>query len=494
MATAANCKKNPIFSGFSEEQIQALLRSARTEVWDPLKVIFTEGDPPEYFYIILAGKVKVSRASGSGDEVSLGILTEGDFFGEMALLDGSARSATVSTLDRSEFLVIGQDDFMQLFRQSPPLIQALFKGVGNNIRRMNGEVLFRQEQNRELASNLERERMTAIIWNHSSSVEEAIQAAIDYVCGTGWSVGHAFMVSGDASKRLFSSSIWKIKESDHLKSFCRVSNVADLAVGEDLPGMVLASGKSIWIENLANELRCPRSEVAWECGLRSGLGIPAWSGDRVIAVLEFFSETHLRPDEVLLAAAAEVGRQLGNVFERKICEQQLLYRAMHDALTGLPNRTLLLDRLSLALARAKRDATYLFAVVFLDLDCFKGINDNLGHTFGDKVLMEVGRRLQSCARAVDVVGRIGGDEFVLLLEELKDRGEVEIVMDRVRKKLAMPLRIGEAEVCASASMGVAFALPHYELPEQILRDADGAMYLAKKKGRGLFEFFQPTTA
>ena len=147
-----------------------------------------------------------------------------------------------------------------------------------------------------------------------------------------------------------------------------------------------------------------------------------------------------------------------DITRRKEAEAALEHQALHDALTGLPNRTLFRDRLQRGVARADR-RHHLLAVLFLDLDNFKVINDSLGHQAGDALLVEVAGRLKSCVRAVDTVARLGGDEFTILLEELDTEAEATVVADRIGEALRAPMTIAEREVFVSASIGLALSGP-----------------------------------
>ncbi len=178
-----------------------------------------------------------------------------------------------------------------------------------------------------------------------------------------------------------------------------------------------------------------------------------------------------------------------DVTERAAFEEQLRRHVFLDALTGLPNRALFLDRLSHAIERLRRKSGYQFAVLFVDLDRFKLVNDSLGHSVGDRLLARIGRRLSSCLRRVDTVARFGGDEFILLLDEIDDDRQAIRVAERIREELARPFVMDEAEVFASASIGIVFSSPDYTDPDQIIRDADTAMFKAKARGKGGYRVF-----
>ena len=186
------------------------------------------------------------------------------------------------------------------------------------------------------------------------------------------------------------------------------------------------------------------------------------------------------------AAVQVVARDISR---RKEIEERLIHDAFHDALTGLPNRVLFAEHLKLAVERAKRPKRYLFAVLFLDLDRFKNINDSLGHTVGDQLLIGIARRLEDCLRHIDTVARLGGDEFAVLLDGIEDSSDAVRVAERLQKALRQPLNLGGHEVFTSASIGIALSSTGYEQPEEVVRDADTAMYRAKALGKARHEIF-----
>jgi diguanylate cyclase (GGDEF)-like protein len=170
-------------------------------------------------------------------------------------------------------------------------------------------------------------------------------------------------------------------------------------------------------------------------------------------------------------------------------ELQLRHLALHDPLTGLANRSLCLDRIQQAMERARRLKRYFFSVIFLDLDRFKVLNDSLGHAFGDKVLIAVAEVLRGSVRAFDTVSRFGGDEFVLLLEELSSPRESIQTVQRVRQALSQPLVIAGHEIQLTASLGLTIGALDSESPADLLRNANVAMHQAKKAGRNRFKAF-----
>ena len=173
-----------------------------------------------------------------------------------------------------------------------------------------------------------------------------------------------------------------------------------------------------------------------------------------------------------------------DITDRKRAEERLLHDALHDELTGLPNRALFMDRLWQAMERSRREPDRLMAVLFLDVDQFKIVNDSLGHLVGDELLVEISRKLSSVLRPMDTIARIGGDEFAILIEGGHGVDDAVSVANRIHERLAAPINLGGGhEVFITASIGIALFTPDYEKPEDLLRDADTAMYRAKGSGR-----------
>jgi diguanylate cyclase (GGDEF)-like protein/PAS domain S-box-containing protein len=183
-----------------------------------------------------------------------------------------------------------------------------------------------------------------------------------------------------------------------------------------------------------------------------------------------------------------VGSQ-ADITDKKRIAELLIHDALHDALTKLPNRTLFVDRLQNCLSRAKRHKEYQFAVLFLDLDRFKVINDGLGHVMGDKLLVDLASLLSSCVRPEDTVARIGGDEFTILLDGIEDISSAIRVAQRIQTALTVPFALGGQDVYTSASIGIALSASGYQHPEELIRDADNAMYRAKSSGKARHQVF-----
>ncbi len=181
-----------------------------------------------------------------------------------------------------------------------------------------------------------------------------------------------------------------------------------------------------------------------------------------------------------------------DITDRKKAEEKLVFDAVHDALTGLPNRVLFLDRLNHCIELSSRRKSYSFAVLYLDLNRFKIINDSLGHLLGDQLLIEVGLRLRSVIRKGDTLSRLGGDEFAILCEEIDDITVATSLGDRIQKELARPVDLDGQNVVVGCSIGITESSIGYERPEDMLRDADAAMYRSKKRTGSPYEIFDLT--
>jgi diguanylate cyclase (GGDEF)-like protein/PAS domain S-box-containing protein len=216
-----------------------------------------------------------------------------------------------------------------------------------------------------------------------------------------------------------------------------------------------------------------------------------WSGELVLHRPDGEPVAHLAQ---LLVHRDDDGRSeffsavLHDISERKAFEHRLAHQATHDPLTGLPNRTLLLDRLDIALRRARRNMRRV-AVLFLDLDHFKVVNDSLGHGLGDRLLVAIADRLRAALRPADTVARFGGDEFVVLCEDLLNQADAVAIAERVNEAITGPFVIDDTEVFVGVSIGIAFPDDNNADPETLIRDADAAMYQAKDRGRARWVIF-----
>ncbi|MFH0828271.1 MAG: EAL domain-containing protein [Candidatus Omnitrophota bacterium] len=178
-----------------------------------------------------------------------------------------------------------------------------------------------------------------------------------------------------------------------------------------------------------------------------------------------------------------------DITQNKTFEEELRYSAFHDKLTGLPNKTLFFDRLLNLVERIKRHPKTFFAMLFIDLDRFKLVNDSFGHIVGDQLLVNIANKLKSCLRAGDTVARFGGDEFTVLLEDISNIEGVKQIIDRIQKSISVPLFLEDQQIFVTASIGVVLNSVEPNSPEILLRDADTAMYQAKMQGKAKYVIF-----
>src|SRR4051794_23654073 len=238
----------------------------------------------------------------------------------------------------------------------------------------------------------------AVAANAATSVEEPIREALKRVCSLmGWAVGHAYLLDR-TNGVLASAAIWHLEDPNAHEGFRRASEAIRLSPGVDLPGRVLVQRRPVWLADVTEDHNFPRKPVARQHGLRAAAAFPVLVQDQVVAVLEFFAGEALRPDRGLLEIMGHVGTQLGRVVERVAAEQRLLRQARHDGLTDLVNRASFHERVRLALSRPRGINDGWPAVLFIDLDNFKEVNDGLGHDAGDRLLREVAARIASVTR------------------------------------------------------------------------------------------------
>ena len=242
---------------------------------------------------------------------------------------------------------------------------------------------------------------------------------------------------------------------------------------EDESWRVRQDGTRFW----ANVIITPLHERTEICGF--------------VKVTRDLTERKQAEETWLRAAVAEAtnNKLTAEIHERQQIEAQLRHNAFHDVLTGLPNRALFMEQLEGALRHKQQHPHYQFAVLFLDLDRFKVLNDSLGHLIGDELLCAIAHRLKSCLSPKDTVARFGGDEFTILLEDIDDCSTAIQVAERIQTALASSLVLKQQEVFTTVSIGIALSHPYYRQPEELLRNADIAMYRAKNLGRARYSVF-----
>ena len=222
----------------------------------------------------------------------------------------------------------------------------------------------------------------------------------------------------------------------------------------------------------------------------SWLGVPINAGENLKAALVVQSyNSAITYDEKDRELLIYVSRHIGNLFRRKIAEKKLQHQALHDPLTGLSNRTLFLDRVTHALQKLSRKQTASCAILYLDIDLFKGINDRFGHAVGDALLIEFSNILRQLTRETDTIARLGGDEFVIFLEEMNGESAPLLLAERIIRTLESPINVQTQQIIVSSSIGIALIADNTESASEGIRRADTAMYQAKAAGRGHYQVY-----
>lgn len=216
-----------------------------------------------------------------------------------------------------------------------------------------------------------------------------------------------------------------------------------------------------------------------------------FNGVTSVTILVFTQHRNLVERDRLLEVSTANAQLRTELTERKHMEEMMAHSATHDALTHLPNRVLFMDRLHHVMDRAQRHGTERYAVLFLDLDRFKAVNDTLGHDAGDRLLIETATRLAACLRSQDTVARLGGDEFAILLEDIDGPTRPAYIAERIQENLALPYDLDGHRIYVFVSIGIVLSEASYERPDDILRDADIAMYQSKGQGLGAYAIFDP---
>lgn len=339
--------------------------------------------------------------------------------------------------------------------------------------------------------------------NRSSDLRASLALALSEICERmGWAFGCAYLVENDGREAV-GCDVWYAQDEVRLAPIIELSRKARFGIGESMPGLVLSDRVPVRINNPSIDPRLLRFAAARQCGLVSACAYPIWTGDDVAAVIEFLS--HDSMDEALetISLMQQIGTQLGRVIEREKSRQILLREALHDALTGLPNR-LQFSRKGAEAFAALRGNRQGLAVIAIDLDGFKAINDCHGHAAGDTVLQEIAQCLQDVSadwqsalektgRTVEILpARIGGDEFVIMVLGEAAREDLAAFATLIHDHLTSGHQAcGASHMALGTSVGIAQSgMAHIEF-EQILRDADLAMYQGKAAGGGQAIFFTP---
>jgi diguanylate cyclase (GGDEF)-like protein/PAS domain S-box-containing protein len=330
------------------------------------------------------------------------------------------------------------------------------------------------------------EHVVARCLSEADSASAALKAVIRAICETqSWECGRYFSWDDKAAALVF-SEFWHVPNAA-LEVFIEKSRELTYAPGAGLVGAVMQSRQPVWVTDLAKDKRV-KAGIARDAGMHGAFLFPVMSEGRPIGVLVFHSREVRDPEDRLLQAVRVIGGQIGQFVRRKRAEERVQYMATHDALTSLPNRVMFSQLLNHEIRAAKRYQRS-FAVMYVDLDRFKIVNDTLGHEAGDKLLQEISARFSACLRSSDVVSRLGGDEFVVLLQEVSSAEQVTVAARKILSAAMKPVIIHGQECRVTASVGICMYPADAQDEQSLMKNADIAMYLAKEQGKNNFQFF-----
>jgi diguanylate cyclase (GGDEF)-like protein len=328
--------------------------------------------------------------------------------------------------------------------------------------------------------------------NDSDSPSQALHFALKEICEQqGWTVGHALLRTGpQGDERLEGSDIWISKHQDIAFPFLEASRKIVAWPCASVPGRLFIEHSPIWTPDIYTQHAFTRAEPAKHAGLRSSISVPIIMGHELVGAMEFYQTEAIKPSEQLMDLLLQIGTQLGRVFKRARHAELLLKNAATDPLTGLPNRSAFEHEIMEIFELERLETDYQTAVIYLDLDGFKLVNDTLDHSSGDALLIAMVNRLRFVVESFNgqdwidrvFLARVGGDEFVILVRSPDVRDVANDIAAEIHKCLHPIHKIGLNEVQAVASIGIALSGPVYKSADELLRDADVAMYEAKAQG------------
>ena len=385
-----------------------------------------------------------------------------------------------------------RDDLARLTRQVEREVAARL--AAESIAEQGLRDLYQRQQEIALLESI------AAAANEATDVATALQHALSAICGyMHWPLGHCFFVQEEDSSMIESTAIWHDEGEGQFSALRALTEAVTFTNCTGVLGDVFRlNGLACVHAGDAELAKYPRIQAIANAGLIALIAFPVRIGGDIVAVLEFFSRGRQATDEALQRLFAQIGAHLGRVFERRRAKERLMHDALHDPLTQLGNRKLFLERLQYFMNRSRRSDAYQFAVLFIDLDRFKAVNDGLGHQAGDQVIIATAQRLVDCLRAddlvvredsADVLARLGGDEFTVLLDHIIDPKGAIRVAERLLAALSVPHMISGQTVVVTASIGISLSATGYENVADMLRDADLAMYHAKQQGSATWVMF-----
>ena len=338
---------------------------------------------------------------------------------------------------------------------------------------------------------LQMEHAVTRILEESRTVEDALPQVIRTMAeASGWVYGARWELD-KAANLLRCMETWCV-DAPEVREFMALSRLRTQTPGASKGPIhkVWGSNAPVWIADVAQDINMRRGPAALKAGLHTIFAFPILVGEEFYGVIELFGREVRQPDPELVGVAHAIGSQLGQFMARKAAEQNLRFVASHDPLTGLFNRNIFDERLHQALAQAARFERSL-SLLFIDLDGFKLINDTHGHNAGDALLAELAARLRNTLREGDVIGRMGGHEFVVLIEEFTEVSQVAEVAKKLLDTVTRPFVLHGQSCQVTASLGISIYPDDGSDAQTLLKNADMAMYLVKQQGKNSFRFYSP---
>jgi len=357
---------------------------------------------------------------------------------------------------------------------------------------LGAEVVARTQELEDERRGLHLLFMAAEAANVSESLDAAMLRTLQSVCTHGgWEAGHAYLSGDDAPTQLRPTNLWYAGDARrHSELMEVIEQTGELSLAAH-PSVLAVEGDLAWSDLLHPDSAAAILRAQRIAAVRHSVVFPVRIGSELVGVLEFFASAPIAVDAEMQAVMHHVGIQLGRAVERTRAESRLRRQATRDALTGLPNRTEFRTQLDRALRRGARGRGPKAAVLLMDLDGFKQVNDSLGHAVGDKLLLEVAQRLQDALRGQHLVARLGGDEFVVLMTGLASSDEARALGESVLEVVAQPMQLPDQTLSIRGSIGVAVADSKSGLSSgDLLRNADMAMYRAKEAGKSQVELYR----
>jgi diguanylate cyclase (GGDEF)-like protein len=325
----------------------------------------------------------------------------------------------------------------------------------------------------------------ALALGDASTVNAVADNLLEIICHSlGWQVGQFWIVDKTSNvfhyvKSWFSHSRYQTLENTNPETVFKME--------EDVLGHIWTKKTTVWFNDLSEKSQFLYFSSFNQAGLKSCFGFPIILQDEVLGVMLFFSKKKHDNSINFLKIFSSINNQIGIFIKKKFAEENLVYLAQHDVLTGLASRTMLEDNLTLAVTNAKAQ-TALAAILYLDIDNFKKINDLFGHEYGDLLLKEVAARLLQCIRKDDIVARVGGDEFIILLPNVVTKKDASIVAKKILIAIQKPFILQKQACYITTSIGISIYPDSGDDPLALLKHADVAMYDAKKRLGNQYQF------